>query len=278
MDKILSINFSHRMKGNSDSLLSLVEKSINKTYSDKELKRLNIKDLDIKNCIGCMSCAINNNFCFLEDDFKQFTDEISACDSLIIASPVYFLGAPSSLKALIDRMLYYHNIIDFANPKPAKIIITAGRNGWLGNVVEEIARFLLSSGFYLNDLKIFYAQGPSEVLLTDNISNEIELFTKEMFRKKTVQNPSAQCPLCKTDKFAITGQNQIKCSICDIKGEIISYENNRALILFDESDINNSRWEYNNLKQHMVEWVEKSGLKYKSRVRDILKIRKQLLS
>lgn len=275
MSKILTVNFSHRMKGNSDTLLSLAENSVNKLYPEKQLKRINTKDFNIKNCTGCMLCVMKNEFCFLADDFKKFTDELISSNSLIIASPVYFLGAPAIVKAMTDRMLYYNNIIDFSKPKPAKIIITAGRNGWLGNVVENIAIFLFSAGYYIDDFKIFYAQGPSEILLEDNIDNEIELFIKN---KTNIQNPSTNCPLCKTDRFKINSENQIECTICNIKGEVVSYENNRTLILFDDSDINNSRWEYNNLKNHMVEWVGKSGAKYKTHIREILKRRKQLLS
>lgn len=278
MGKILTVNFSHRIKGNSDALLSIAKNSISTLYPEKQSKRINLKNYNIKACNGCMSCVMKNEFCYLADDYKQFTDELISSESLIIATPVYFLGAPSIVKTITDRMLYYNNIIDFSNPKPAKIIITAGRDGWLGNVVENLAIFLFSSGFFIEDLKIFYAQGPSEVLLQDNIAQEIELLVKNANSGFSRQNPSTNCPLCKTDRFKINSANQIECSICNIKGEIISYENNRTLILFDDNDINNSRWEYNNLKNHMVDWVGKSGAKYKSQIREILKKRKQLLS
>lgn len=276
MGKILTVNFSKRVKGNSDTLLSIAEKHL--INANHTTERINTSGLSIANCTGCMSCSINNKFCSINDDFENFTAKLINNDALTIASPVYFLDAPSIVKALTDRMLYYHNIIDFKNPKPANVLITAGRNGWLGNVLEDLSIFLLSSGFYVNELKIYYAQGPSEIVLYENLDIEIREFSDNLFRNKQINNPSSHCPICKTDKFKIISNEELICPICNIKGKIISYNDSGALILFNENDINNNRWSYENLKEHMTDWVQKSGVRYKSQVKNILKLRKQLLS
>lgn len=46
--------------------------------------------------------------CVIEDDMSYIYENIEAADEIILVSPVYFSGAPSQLKALMDRLQPYY--------------------------------------------------------------------------------------------------------------------------------------------------------------------------
>jgi multimeric flavodoxin WrbA/uncharacterized Zn finger protein (UPF0148 family) len=277
LKKILFISASPRIKGNGDVLLSLCEKNV----SDPEFltEKLYIKDLNIKNCTGCMKCVLKNQFCRIDDDLKVLVDKIQTCDYLFISSPVYFLGAASIIQIINERLLYLHNIIDYKKIKKAGIIITAGRENWEGFAVQNLSILLLTLGFKIQDVFLAHGQGPAEVLLDADIENKINMFKDNVFDKNhKVATLSDKCPVCFGDSFNLTDKTTVKCPVCNITGKISETKDNKTLILFSESDINNSRWSKENLKDHMENWVTGSGQNYKDRVREIIKRRKELLS
>lgn len=276
MKKILFISSSPRIKGNGDVLLSLCEKNI--SDPDYSVEKLYIKDFNIKSCTGCMKCAINNQFCHIDDELKKLTDKIISSDILFIASPVYFLGAFSIIKKINERLLYMHNVINFNQTKRAGIILTAGRKDWEGFAVQNLSILLLSLGFRIQDVFIGQAQGPAEILLEENIENKINAFTFNVLDENyKYHNLSDKCPICFGSSFNLIDKTTVKCPVCNVKGEISQIKDNKTLILFSESDINNSRWSKKNLKDHMENWVTASGSNYKTRVREIIKRRKELL-
>ena len=65
-------------------------------------KVIHICGMKIFPCIHCDACA-GTGECFITDDAKQVFHEIEQADGIVIASPIYFMGIPSQLKALIDR-------------------------------------------------------------------------------------------------------------------------------------------------------------------------------
>ena len=277
MKNILEISASFRTKGNGDALISLCEKNFYKQQFN--LKRLFLKDFNIKECSGCMGCAIKKEFCKTDDDLKSLIEQILNCDILLISSPVYFLQAPSIIKAITDRLLFMPEFPNDNEKKPAGIILTAGREGWEGFSVQNISVLLLSLGFYVKDILVSYGQGPSEVLLNENIEEKIETFSKNIL-DDTFKSPmlSERCPVCFGNSFQLISSKTVKCPVCNITGEIQNFEHKKPLILFSENVINNSRWSSQNLKEHMESWVGLSGQRYKEKLREIIKIRQKILS
>lgn len=97
-----------------------------------------VSSVSIAACVGCDGCAVaidadserypsipekgdplmqtrvvfksdaSAHQCVIEDDFSEVRKHIDAADELIVVSPVYFAGAPSQFKALLDRMQPYY--------------------------------------------------------------------------------------------------------------------------------------------------------------------------
>lgn len=278
MKNILAISSSLRPKGNGETLLTLCEKYFSRTDSEFSFEKIFLKDFNISDCLGCLGCVINNEFCKINDDLNNLLDQIMNCDALIISSPVYFLGSTSLIKSLNDRLLYLYKSVDYSKRKPAGIIITAGREGWEGFAVQNVSTLLLSLGFYVKDVIVSHAQGPSEVLLDIDIERKINDFSSKVIDPEyKVPNLSDKCPVCFGDSFKLTGLSTVCCPVCNISGEIVNQNDNKTLILFSESDINNSRWSSENLRDHMENWVAGSGKKYREKVKDVLRLRKELL-
>ena len=62
---------------------------------------LDVRRLRIAPCEGCEACA--RGPCVIDDDMGDVIELLGRADAAIVASPIYFSGPTSQLKALIDR-------------------------------------------------------------------------------------------------------------------------------------------------------------------------------
>lgn len=76
---------------------------------DFSILYFDLKKLTYKGCIDCGFCKKHKR-CMLKDDIKFMYRYFDEADYILLASPLYFGGAPSKLKALIDRcQAIYHS-------------------------------------------------------------------------------------------------------------------------------------------------------------------------
>ena len=100
MIKILAIYGSHRRGHNSDMLLDLMLKGMER--EDVEIKRIYISGLNIKPCLACSHCYKDGK-CIIKDDMKSIYQDFEEADIVITATPIYFNTVSSHIKILIDR-------------------------------------------------------------------------------------------------------------------------------------------------------------------------------
>lgn len=98
---VLGFAGSPRRHGNSETLLDWVIESMNET-GKVNIEKVVISESDIRPCLGCNACEKLNK-CVIRDSFDTLHDLILDADCILISAPVYCLGLPSGLKALIDR-------------------------------------------------------------------------------------------------------------------------------------------------------------------------------
>ena len=66
---------------------------------------VSVADYKVNPCIGCNSCfSREGNQCFQNDDMIQIYEKLRNADIVVIASPVYFYGISTQLKAIVDRL------------------------------------------------------------------------------------------------------------------------------------------------------------------------------
>lgn len=100
MAKILGICGSPRKKGTTAALLSDVLRHVN---GSSEMVQL--ADLTIGHCYGCLSCMKHNGVCVRQDDMAGLLEKMLAADALIIGTPNYYYCVSGLLKNMIDRSI-----------------------------------------------------------------------------------------------------------------------------------------------------------------------------
>lgn len=139
MNKILAIYGSPREKGRSDRALDLQIKG-------KKAERLYIRNLNIKPCSGCFKCQ-TKGMCNIDDDMQRLIQLLISSDIIILSSPVYFMGLPSHLKAMIDRcqVLWKRDIIK-EKTSMGFFILTCGKMGDFPGCIDVIKAFFKTIG------------------------------------------------------------------------------------------------------------------------------------
>lgn len=98
--KVISLNGSPRVGGNTELLLTQAERAAQ--TAGHEVKRFNLNKMQIKPCQDCGGCE-KTGTCVIQDDMTEIYHAIREADRIIVASPVFFFGLSAQTKAVIDR-------------------------------------------------------------------------------------------------------------------------------------------------------------------------------
>ena len=98
--KTLIINGSPKKAGTIANLLRFVADGLE---NKDQLEWINVYDLSIKPCIGCMKCRQTNTCVLQEDDAHRVGRKINEADKLIIGTPTYWGNMSAQLKMLLER-------------------------------------------------------------------------------------------------------------------------------------------------------------------------------
>jgi multimeric flavodoxin WrbA len=98
--KILGIMGSPRKRGNTDLLLDEALRGVRSQGA--EVEKLMVGELEISPCREIYGCLRDGN-CVIDDDMQQLYVKLTEADHIILASPMFFYGLTSQVKAIIDR-------------------------------------------------------------------------------------------------------------------------------------------------------------------------------
>ena len=102
MSNIIIFVGSMRKNGNTARLAQSFAKG---AARNNNVEIISVADHNVNPCIGCNSCFTReSNACFQNDDMVQIYEKLQNADIVVIASPVYFYGISSQLKAIVDRL------------------------------------------------------------------------------------------------------------------------------------------------------------------------------
>ncbi|MBU0468877.1 MAG: flavodoxin family protein [Candidatus Omnitrophica bacterium] len=101
--KVLLINGSPRISGNTFQMLNKAIESLKSNGISTEL--IQLREKNIKGCTGCFKCAINKDKkCVVKlDDFNEVFAKMIEADGIIIGSPTYFTDVTTEVKSILDR-------------------------------------------------------------------------------------------------------------------------------------------------------------------------------
>jgi multimeric flavodoxin WrbA len=144
--KILAINGSPRVKGNTHILLTEMGKVFEREKINYEI--LQIGNKNIRGCIDCKQCfETTNEKCAISDDeVNAAIQKIKAADGIILGAPVYFSGIAGTMKAFLDRAFYVAKANGGLYKNKVGTVVTAVRRTGGSDTVDGLHRYLMLSG------------------------------------------------------------------------------------------------------------------------------------
>ena len=103
MASILIIQASPRPNGVSSHVVSLLQEEVKKQLPLANVQIFDVSMGCIKGCNGCDYCQVNTD-CIIQDEMTKLIEHLLTTDFVFVVSPVYFSGAPSQFKAVLDRL------------------------------------------------------------------------------------------------------------------------------------------------------------------------------
>lgn len=138
--KVLIINGSPHVKGNTYIALREMEKIFEQEGIETEI--LNVGNKDIRGCIGCGAC-LEKGKCIFDDIVNEAAFKFEECDGLVVGSPVYYGAANATLMAFLTRLFYSTH---FDKTMKAGAGVVAARRGGLSTAFDGLNKFFTISG------------------------------------------------------------------------------------------------------------------------------------
>lgn len=141
--KVLLINGSPRVNGNTTVALDEMVKVFNKNGVETEI--VQIGAMDIRGCLGCGFC-FKNGKCAIDDIVNELAPKFEECDGLVVGSPVYYASANGALVAFLDRLFYSTS---FNKTMKVGASVAVARRGGCSATFDQLNKYFTISGMPL---------------------------------------------------------------------------------------------------------------------------------
>lgn len=138
--KVLMINGSPRVNGNTYTALHEMEKIFHEEGIETEI--LHIGNKDIRGCIACRKCHETGK-CVFDDLVNETASKFEVCDGLVVGSPVYYASANATLVAFLTRLFFSTH---FDKTMKVGAAVASARRGGLTATYDELNKFFAISG------------------------------------------------------------------------------------------------------------------------------------
>ncbi len=138
--KVLMINGSPRVDGNTSIALKEMETIFKENGVEVETVQIGMKD--VRGCIACGRCS-ELGHCVFDDVVNELAPKFEEADGLVIASPVYYASANATLIACLDRLFYSAK---FDKRMKVGASVVCARRGGLSATFDELNKYFTISG------------------------------------------------------------------------------------------------------------------------------------
>ena len=99
---ILAFNGSPRKKGNTSTIIAAILEGARS--KDAQTTEVRLHDINLKGCMGCLSCRKNIGHCKQQDDLSLYLEAIKSSDGIVMGCPIYMYRISGQMKLLVDRI------------------------------------------------------------------------------------------------------------------------------------------------------------------------------
>lgn len=138
--KVLLINGSPKANGNTALALKEMEHIFAENGIETEL--IHVGNQAVRGCVACGHCH-EYGTCTIDDLVNEVAPKFEACDGMVVASPVYYASANSTLTAFLDRLFYSTRF-----PKTMKVgaSVAVARRGGCSATFDQLNKYFTISG------------------------------------------------------------------------------------------------------------------------------------
>ena len=156
MKKIFVIMSAGTKRGNTDRLTDAYIKGL--VERGHSVTKVYLGSMRIEGCRGCGVCQRLAHQCAVRDGMQDIYPLFAECDTVVMASPLYFWTITAQLKSFIDR-LYAISVDDKYPQKDSVLLMTAGDDN--DTTFEQPKRYfrLLNQALGWNEVGIYCAGG-----------------------------------------------------------------------------------------------------------------------
>lgn len=217
--QILGLVGSPRKLGNCEVFIKDISNNIEIPH---ELSLIRLPSLNIQPCNACYGCIMGNP-CFHKDDMDFLLGKIVQSDAIIIATPIYYLGAHSIFKKILDRGFLFYNYIEKTYKKPCILINIYGIKDRIGISPQMLMTFASFLCLNIKTSVHIEAALPGEILMDKANRKKAQELADLLFSNRDAVNKHG-CPYCGCDIVRLEKRTFI-CTLChgyfsiDDKGE-----------------------------------------------------------
>jgi multimeric flavodoxin WrbA len=216
--RVLALIGSPRKLGNSEIL---AREMLAALPAETEREMVRLAELRIEPCRACYACLPADRDCVINDDLAFLLEKIKGADAVIIAAPVYFLGAHTSVKAVGDRLIsVIANNAEYAG-KRCVTAVTYGIPGWEGYGREMVLNFARFLHLEVAGSMLVQAASPGEAARPEVLAEARALAGRLLGGAEDLSLPGVHtCAACGSSLLQIAPSGAVRCVMCDARGEL----------------------------------------------------------
>ncbi len=157
--QVLGLVGSPRRLGNCEVFVKEIARSMPGLL---DLKLIRLPSLNIKPCLACYGCVMDQP-CPHKDDMEPLLQRIVEADAIIVAAPVYFFGAHSIFKTILDRGFLFYKFLEATHGKPCVLVNLYGMKDRIGVAPHTLLSFASFLGLDIRASVNIKAALPGEV-------------------------------------------------------------------------------------------------------------------
>ena len=100
--QILAFNGSPRKQGNTSTIIAAILEGAR--FKGAQTTEVCLHEINMKGCMGCLSCRTNIGHCKQKDDLSPYLEAIKISAGIVIGCPIYMYRISGQMKLLVDRI------------------------------------------------------------------------------------------------------------------------------------------------------------------------------